>query len=299
MSATTAGEPRRRAEVLPERRPATAPKRRGAASAPGRRILTVVPAQRTAPVAPGRRTAASTSRRAAPASQVAEPQVSARRQETGQPGQEPPMALPAARPGAADGYTGRGQARRRAPGIAVAPPFPGPAGEQAGAPTADSRPGERLRALPVTPAAPAGGRSPGAREAWRAERSRQAVGQRVRRVPNPAAVRSARSRPRVRLTRRGRIVVSTLVMAAVLGVAALAWLAGTARAEASGSGVPASAIYKSMRSVIVLPGQSLWTIAAQAEPSGDPRSVIQQIIDLNALGGTSIHPGQRLLIPRG
>jgi hypothetical protein len=37
----------------------------------------------------------------------------------------------------------------------------------------------------------------------------------------------------------------------------------------------------------------------QAEPSADPRSVIQQIVDLNALGGTSIHPGQRLLVPRG
>jgi hypothetical protein len=89
------------------------------------------------------------------------------------------------------------------------------------------------------------------------------------------------------------------MIAAVLLVAALAWLAGTARADAAGSGVPAAAVYKSVRSVVVLPGQSLWTIAAQAEPSADPRSVIQQIIDLNALGGTSIHPGQRLLVPRG
>jgi hypothetical protein len=95
------------------------------------------------------------------------------------------------------------------------------------------------------------------------------------------------------------VVVATLVIAAMLLVAALAWLAGTARAEAAGSGVPASAVYKSVKPVIVLPGQSLWTIAMQAEPSADPRSVIQQIVDLNALGGTSIHPGQRLLVPRG
>jgi hypothetical protein len=95
------------------------------------------------------------------------------------------------------------------------------------------------------------------------------------------------------------MVVSALVITAMLVVAALAWLAGTARADASGSGVPASAVYKSVRSVIVLPGQSLWTIASQVAPSADPRSVIQQIIDLNALGGTSIQPGQRLLVPRG
>ena len=98
---------------------------------------------------------------------------------------------------------------------------------------------------------------------------------------------------------RGRIVVAGLITASVVLVAALAWLAGTARADVAGSGAPSSAVYHSLRSVVVLPGQSLWTIATQAEPSADPRSVIQQIIDLNALGGTSVHPGQRLLIPRG
>jgi hypothetical protein len=82
-------------------------------------------------------------------------------------------------------------------------------------------------------------------------------------------------------------------------VAVLAWLAGTARAEAAGSGVPSAAVDKSVRSVVVLPGESLWTIASQAEPGADPRSVIQEIVDLNALGGTSIQPGQHLLVPRG
>ena len=122
--------------------------------------------------------------------------------------------------------------------------------------------------------------------------------------PRAGAARSleAGSRPvrtRVRLTRRGRIVVAGLITASMVLVAALAWLAGTAKADASGSGVPSSAVYHSLRSVVVLPGQSLWSIATRYEPRSDPRNVIQEIIDLNALNGTSVQPGQHLWLPRG
>jgi hypothetical protein len=122
-----------------------------------------------------------------------------------------------------------------------------------------------------------------------------------RRVASQAPPRSAgtRAHPRTTLTRRGRMVVSALVMGIRLGVAAIAWIAGATRADAARSGPPASAVYRSLRSVVVQPGQSLWTIAAQAEPSADPRGVIQEIIDLNALGGSSIQPGQHLWVPRG
>ena len=94
------------------------------------------------------------------------------------------------------------------------------------------------------------------------------------------------------------MVVAALITAGVVLVAALAWLAGTARAEAAGSGSPARAVYHSLRSVVVQPGESLWTIATQADPAGDPRSVVQEIIDINALNGTSVEPGQRLWLPR-
>ena len=105
-------------------------------------------------------------------------------------------------------------------------------------------------------------------------------------------------RTRVRLTRRGQIVVAGLITASMVLVAALAWLAGTAKADAAGSGAPPSAVYHSLRSVVVLPGQSLWSIATQYEPGSDPRNVIQEIIDLNALSGTSVQPGEHLWLPR-
>ena len=107
------------------------------------------------------------------------------------------------------------------------------------------------------------------------------------------------ARTRVRLTRRGRIVIAGLAIVGMMLVAALAWLAGTAKADAAGGGAPSSAVYHSLRPVIVMPGQSLWSIATQYEPGSDPRSVIQEIIDINALNGTSVQPGERLWLPRG
>ena len=118
-------------------------------------------------------------------------------------------------------------------------------------------------------------------------------------VAHPETAPARPVRTRTRLTRRGRIVVAALITAGVVLVAALAWLAGTTRAQAAGSGPPASAVYHSLRSVVVQPGESLWAIAEQADPAGDPRSVMQEIIDLNALHGTSVQPGQRLWLPRG
>jgi nucleoid-associated protein YgaU len=115
----------------------------------------------------------------------------------------------------------------------------------------------------------------------------------------PAPRARASARPRTRLTRRGRIVVAALVISATLLVVALAWLAGTATAEAARSGAPASDVYRNLTSVVVRPGETLWAIATQAEPTADPRSVIQEIVDINALSGTSIQPGQRLWVPRG
>ena len=103
----------------------------------------------------------------------------------------------------------------------------------------------------------------------------------------------------VRLTRRGRVVVTALLAMATLLVTAVVWLAVAARAQATDSGPPPGSVYRNLTSVVVQPGQSLWSIASQAEPSADPRAVMQEIVDLNALHGTNLVPGQRLWVPRG
>jgi len=122
------------------------------------------------------------------------------------------------------------------------------------------------------------------------------------RAPRQAArardARLAPPRSTIRLTRRGRVVVAMLLAAVSLLLAALAWMAIAARAQAADSGPPPGAVYQNLTSVVVHPGQTLWSIASQAEPSADPRVVMQQIIDLNALQGSSVEPGQRLWVPR-
>jgi hypothetical protein len=91
-----------------------------------------------------------------------------------------------------------------------------------------------------------------------------------------------------------------MMTAVSLSLVVLAWLAIAARAaQASDGGRSPGAVYQNLTSVVVHPGQTLWSIASQAEPTADPRIVMQQIIDLNALHGTGVVPGQRLWVPRG
>jgi hypothetical protein len=118
--------------------------------------------------------------------------------------------------------------------------------------------------------------------------------------PRPPQVRAAASRPApLRLTRRGRAVVAVLTVLAAAAVVTLLWLAAAGGAQAASHGQPAGAGFQGMTSVVVRPGQTLWSIAASAQPSANPWAVIQQIIDANALSGTSVHSGQLLWVPKG
>jgi LysM domain len=113
------------------------------------------------------------------------------------------------------------------------------------------------------------------------------------------AARRPTARGGVRLTRRGRLVVTILLGLATVLVMALVWLTLAARAQATDSGPPPGSVYQNLTSVVVHPGQSLWSIASEAQPASDPRTVMQEIVDLNALHGTNLVPGQRLWVPRG
>jgi LysM domain len=210
------------------------------------------------------------------------------------------------------GLTRAGAPARRAAGAAgrgqpARPPRP----ERRPTDQPGARPARYLHAVPDIARAPAIQAAPGGRDGA-GVRDVPAVphprrpGQTGRAGELPGPRQAARARdarlvlPRgtVRLTRRGRVVVAILLAAASLLLAALAWMAIAARAQAADSGPPPGAVYKNLTSVVVHPGQTLWSIAAQAEPSADPRVVMQEIIDLNALQGSRVEPGQRLWVPR-
>jgi hypothetical protein len=122
---------------------------------------------------------------------------------------------------------------------------------------------------------------------------------RVRQVRSTqsAALGSAHRPGAVRLTRRGRVVVAGLAVVVTLIVVALVWLSVAGGAQASDRGRPPGSVYQGMTQVVVRPGQNLWSIASAAEPAADPRLVVEQIIEANALGGAMIHAGQLLWVP--
>jgi hypothetical protein len=101
----------------------------------------------------------------------------------------------------------------------------------------------------------------------------------------------------VRLTRRGRAVVGGLAVLLAVLAAVLLSLAGSGGALAANHGAAGSG-YQGLRQVVVQPGQTLWSLAAAADPSADPRLVIPQIVSANALAGSTIYPGEQLWVPR-
>jgi nucleoid-associated protein YgaU len=88
------------------------------------------------------------------------------------------------------------------------------------------------------------------------------------------------------------------VAAVVVAAAAALWLAAATGAEAANHGVAPGAVYKSMTAVVVQPGQTLWSIALRAEPTADPRVVISQIVEFNALSSDVVVPGEHIWVPR-
>lgn len=119
---------------------------------------------------------------------------------------------------------------------------------------------------------------------------------------------------RLRLTRRGRVVLTTLA-AVPLVLAAVAFTVNGGAAGASDSasginlmsyttdsGIIATLAYSptdvgSARFITVEPGQTLWDLAEEISPSADPRDVVADIKRLNSLSAETLQPGQRLEIP--
>ncbi|GEP27052.1 MULTISPECIES: LysM peptidoglycan-binding domain-containing protein [Cryobacterium] len=119
---------------------------------------------------------------------------------------------------------------------------------------------------------------------------------------------------RLRLTRRGRVVFTTLAaLPVILGALVFAVNGGAAGASGSAtgidlmsyttdSGIVATLAYSptdvgSARFITVEPGQTLWNLAEENFPAADPRDVVADIKRINALSVETLQPGQRLEIP--
>ncbi|KAM9863971.1 LysM peptidoglycan-binding domain-containing protein [Leucobacter sp. BZR 635] len=98
--------------------------------------------------------------------------------------------------------------------------------------------------------------------------------------------------PRLRLTRRGRVVfgsLATVLVAAALGVAA-AFAAPGAIANSAES-------TQAFPYVFVQAGDSVWSIASELEPTGDPREVVSEIVRLNQMQASDLQAGDSIAVP--
>jgi hypothetical protein len=103
----------------------------------------------------------------------------------------------------------------------------------------------------------------------------------------------ALQQPHLRITRRGRAVLTLLIAiplavgAAVTGIGAIGAAAGT---QGVGGGT-------TFHYVTVESGESMWQVAEAVAPAADPRDVVANILSLNNLSSGEVQPGQRLAIP--
>lgn len=102
--------------------------------------------------------------------------------------------------------------------------------------------------------------------------------------------------PRLRLTRRGRVVFGTLIAAPLALVLALSAFAGSAFAG-SPAQAGSTASSASFEYVTVASGESLWDLAVWISPESDPREVVSALVSLNQLQSSDVQPGQRLAVP--
>lgn len=179
----------------------------------------------------------------------------------------------------------------------------GPAGERRGGPGAGARPRTSGHS-PLRLVADDG------RLIAHASGQRAGAGQDPVRTPAAARPHPPAAPHPLRLTRRGRIVVTAAAVLAI-GAASMA-LAGAAQAighagsgARAGSGAPAAALGapgspgSGVTKVVIRPGQSMWSVAEAYDPNADTRQVIQQILQLNSLTSDQVQPGQALWVPRG
>lgn len=113
---------------------------------------------------------------------------------------------------------------------------------------------------------------------------------RTRPVRHLRAVPAPHDSAQVRLTRRGKLVVLALAVA-VIGILAIMFGPSSTASGESGTAPETT-------QVRVMPGHTLWQIAADANPNGDIRATVDDIIRLNALPNASaLQMGSEIAVP--
>jgi LysM repeat protein len=112
-------------------------------------------------------------------------------------------------------------------------------------------------------------------------------------VSAKAATRSGSDAVPLRLTRRGRRLARTVIVLMALLTALV--LSVTARSSSVEAGNAPAEV--ATTTVVVQPGQTLWTVARTIAPNADVRDTVARIQHLNGISGSNVRPGQQLVVP--
>ena len=93
----------------------------------------------------------------------------------------------------------------------------------------------------------------------------------------------------LRLTRRGRVAV---LLAALLTMAVLVVALGSSTTATGDAGDPVAT-----HTVTVEPGDTLWKLATDANPNGDLRQTVDDIMRLNSLPTAHLPMGSEIAVP--
>jgi hypothetical protein len=96
------------------------------------------------------------------------------------------------------------------------------------------------------------------------------------------------------ITRRGRNLLRTVAAGSLLVVIGAGFSAVGHASENKALSTPTTSGY--IR-VIVAPGESLWSVAAMVAGNRDVNSLVDAIVEVNALASTDVAVGTRLLVP--
>lgn len=111
----------------------------------------------------------------------------------------------------------------------------------------------------------------------------------LRLIPGGRGARPVPVRPNaVAILAAVAVLIALLIGTVAVGRGALA---GLAPAPATATAPAASG-----RTVVVEPGDTVWSIARRLQPSGDVRPLVDRLVAAN--GGTAIAAGDRLVVPR-
>lgn len=96
--------------------------------------------------------------------------------------------------------------------------------------------------------------------------------------------------PTLKLTKRGKIAVIFVAFIA-MALLALVFVPSVAASGESGA-------QQETRTVTVMAGETLWQIAADANPHGDIRDTVDEIVQLNSLPNASaVTAGVQIAVP--